>query len=161
MISQYARNYGGIFLTFTSLGLIIFGFIMQHFEQFPYVTPRKTLSPFWQMRLLKAHKMGTGSVIYPLLSVPRTGVPNTWKSLPRRNFQTMLTQEREKQRDTPICTYLCLSYVMCQRRLHQANLSARATNLHLVHSGQMQAKHVMSAYVPLETLMQEPSFLHL
>lgn len=59
MCNHYARNNSGSFLTFTSLSLIIFVSIMQHFEEFPYVTVKNIISPFWQMRLLTAPQMST------------------------------------------------------------------------------------------------------
>lgn len=54
-----------------------------------------------------------------------------------------------------------LYYVTCKCYLHHSNLSARTANLYPIHSDQMQAKDGITAYVSLETLMKEPSFLHL
>lgn len=77
-----------------------------------------------------------------------------------KNFQVMLEEaEGEARRGHLfVFTYAC-HYVTCQRYLHYSNPSARAANLYLVHSGQMQAKDVITAYVPLETPVKDPSFL--
>lgn len=82
-----------------------------------------------------------------------------WNLLPEGTSK-LLEQERKKQGgDIPTCVYLLLSCVTCQQYLHHANLSVRATNLHPVHAGQMKVKHVISAFVPLETLMKDLSFI--
>lgn len=82
------------------------------------------------------------------------------KSLPRKNFQGMLEEVEEEARRGClfVFTYSC-HYVTCQCYLHYSNPSAKAANLHLVHSGQMLAKDVITAYVALETPMKGPSFL--
>jgi hypothetical protein len=63
--------------------------------------------------------------------------------------------------DTSIHVVFLLYYVTFKCYLHHSNLSARAAYLYLIHSDQMQAKDVITAYVPLEILMKDPEFIYL
>ena len=62
-----------------------------------------------------------------------------------------------------ITIHVVFFLLLCQFKsyLYNSNLSARAAYFYLIHSDQMQAKDVITAYVPLETLIKDPDFIFL
>lgn len=63
--------------------------------------------------------------------------------------------------DISIHVVFLLYYVTFKCYLHHSNLSARSAYFYLIYSDQMHAKDVITAYVPLETLMKDPDFIYL